>query len=126
MSPAEWYVNPLAIVQVQNCRGWNGGVSFGMLPVEGRGHEHSHPHNPWVWHLDSNFCGTEVGIENRQNVIDPALQGPIGIRIQADVGGFADLRGVKVVFVNVANNPDIRQIRNGEGIGSGQTLNPGW
>ena len=53
------------------------------------------------------------------------LRSLIGIGVQADVGGLADVHGIEIVFVNVADDPDIRKIGDGEGIGAGQALHAG-
>jgi len=37
-----------------------------------------------------------VGIKNRQNVIDLALEHLVGISVQADVRGFVDVDGVEI------------------------------
>ena len=73
---------------------------------------------PGVGDFEANFGGAEAGIENRQNVVDPALEDLVGIGVQMDVGVFADVHRVEIIFVNVADDPDIRQIGNGERIGT--------
>src|ERR1700677_2134715 len=48
-------VDPFAIVQVQNRGGGDGGVLFHSLTVERRRDEHSQPHKPRIFHLQTNL-----------------------------------------------------------------------
>ena len=122
MSGAERGVNPLAIVQMQNGSGGNGAPHFRLLPVKSGGDEHAHAHHSGVGDFEPNFCGAEIGIENRQNIIDASFEDLIGIGIQADVRILADVYGIEIIFVNVTDDPDIRKIGDGEGIGRTQAL----
>ncbi len=109
-------VNPLAIMQVQNGGGRNRGPRFGLFAVKGRGDEHAHAHHAGVGDFKANFCGAKAGIENRQDVIDPAFEDAVGIGVQVDIRVFADAHCVEIIFVNVADDPDIREVGDGEGI----------
>ena len=77
---------------------------------------------PGIGHFEANFCRAEAGIENRQYVIDPSFEDFVGISVQVDIGVFADVHRVEIIFVNVTDDPDIGKIRNGEGIRAAQPL----
>ena len=64
------------------------------------------------------FAVWRVGIENRQDVVDASLEDLFGIGVQADIGIFADAHGIEIVFVNVADDPDMGKIGDGERIGA--------
>src|ERR1039458_3826879 len=115
-------VNPLAIMQVQNGSGGNWGPCFRLLPVERGSNEHAHAHRSWIRHFEPNLRSTEAGIENRQDVIDPPFADMVGIGVQPDIRVLTDVHRVEIVLVNVTDDPDIRQIRDGEGIGRAQSL----
>ena len=48
----------------------------------------------------------------------------VGIGVQADVRFFAEVHVGKIVFVDVAENPDVAQIGDGERIGRAQARTP--
>ena len=122
MPCAERRVDPLAIMQVQNGGGRNRRARFGLLAVEGRGDEHSHPHHSRVSDFDPDLCRADIRIEYRQNVVDPAFEDLLGIRVQPDIGELADMHRIEIVFVNVADDPDIRKIGDSEWIRGSQSL----
>ena len=68
------------------------------------------------------FRRADSGIENWQDVIDPAFQDLIGVGIQADIRVLAHMHGIQIILVNVTDDPDIRKIGNRKGIGARQTL----
>jgi len=103
-------------VQVQNRTGWDCGLGFRLLAVERGGDEHSDAHQAGILHLNTHLSGTEAGIENGKNVVDATLEDPVGIGIETDVGRVADAHRVEIIFVNVADNPDVGQVGDGEGI----------
>ena len=65
-----------------------------------------------------NLGGVHAGIEDWQDVVDSAFEDLVGVGVQANIRGLADVHGVEIVFVNVADDPDIRKIGDGEGIGA--------
>ena len=119
MSRAYRRVNPLAIMQVQNRVGGNRNVHFRRAAVKRSRREHAHTHHPRIGHLQPNLRRAETRIKNRQDVIDAALQNLAGICVQPDIGILPDVYGIEIVFINVANDPDVRKIGDGKRIGSG-------
>ncbi len=103
-------------MQVQNRGRRHRGVRFRLLAVEGRRDEHSDAHQSGIGDLKPNLGGADVGIENRQNVVDAALEDLVGIGVQVNIRVLADVHGVEIIFVNVADDPDIGKIGDGEGI----------
>jgi hypothetical protein len=103
-------------MKVQDGSGWNCRARFRLLAVERGRDEHSDAHLSRVLQLQTYFRGAKVGIENWQDVIHAALEYLVGIGIEMDIGSVADAHGVEVIFVQVADDPDVREIGNGEGI----------
>src|ERR1700683_1355476 len=58
MSVAQWEVDPLTIVQMQNRTGWDCGLGFRLLAVERGGDEHSDAHQAGILHLDTHLGST--------------------------------------------------------------------
>src|ERR1039458_8591348 len=112
-------------MQMQNGGGGNRAARFRLLAIESGGHEHAHAHQIGVGHFQPNFRSADRGIENGKYVVDAAFQNLVGISVQMDIGILADVYGVEIVFVNIADDPDIRQIGDGERIGAGQALHTG-
>src|SRR5580704_794570 len=125
VSAAERHVDPLAVVKVQNRGSGNGGVSLRLFAEECGAGKHADPHHSRILHLQTYFCGTDAGIENRQNVIDASLEGLVRIRIEMDLGSLADADRVEIVFINVADDPDVGKIGNRKRIRTRQRLNAG-
>ena len=48
----------------------------------------------------------------------------VGIGVQTDIRVLADVHGIEIIFVNVADDPDIRKIGDGEGIGADNPCTP--
>ena len=93
------------------------------MPAIKRGcNKHSHAHNPGIRHLQTNFRGVHGWIEHGQNVIDPSFDNLIRISIQMDIRKLTHTHRVQIVFVNVANDPDISKIGNGHRIRRAQPL----
>ena len=103
-------VNPIAIVQVQDGRRWNGGVGFFLLTAESGGDEHSGAHIAGIVDLDANFGGANIGIEDRADVADGAGDDLIGIGVEANFGGVAEANAGQIVFIDVADDPDVGEI----------------
>ena len=116
---AERHIDPLAVVQVKNGGGGNGGVSLGMASVEcGRG-EHADANHSGIFHFDPDLGGVDVGIEDGEDIVDASFERLVGKRVQANLGLVADADGVEIIFVNVADDPDIGKIGDGERVGAG-------
>ena len=77
------------------------------LAVEGGPHEHAQPHHSGILNFDANLGGADVGIEDRADVADPALEHAIGIGIQADLRGIAQPDIGQVILIHVADHPDV-------------------
>src|SRR5579863_6241021 len=108
---------------MQNGGGGDGSPGFRTLAVEGRGYKHADAHGPRVGDLDADFRGTNAGIENGQDVVDAAFENFAGVGIQVDVRDIADVDGVEIVFINIADDPDIGEIGDGKRVGAGEPLN---
>ena len=64
-----------------------------------------------------------IGIQHRANVADRSREDLVGIGIQADVRLSRPRRTMaKIIFVNVAQNPDVRQVGNRKRIGRAEAL----
>ena len=90
-----------------------------LLAVERGRDEHSDAHQAGIFHLEAHLGGAQAGIENRQNVVDAGLEDLIGIGAEMDIGRVADAHGVEIIFVDVADDPDIGKIGDGERIWTG-------
>src|ERR1700722_18199023 len=110
------HVDPLSVMQVQNGASWNCCPHFRLLAVEGRGNKHANAHRSWIWYFEPHLRSAEAGIENRQDVIDAPFEDPVWVGVQADIRILADAHGVEIIFVNIADDPHIRKIRDREGI----------
>src|SRR3984957_16956111 len=117
-------INPIAVMQVQNRGRRNCRPYFRLLPIKGRSYEHSDAHQSRVGDFDPDLGGADTRIENRQNVVDPSLKDFIGIRIQLNIRSLSDVHRVEIILVNIADDPNIRKIRDGEWTGARQTLHP--
>ena len=84
------------------------------LAAERGRHKHAQAHDPRIAHFDAHLGRAEVRIENRADVADPALEDLVGIGVQADFGGVAQAHIGQIVFVHVADDPDVGQVRNRE------------
>ncbi len=78
-------VDPLSVVQMQNCGSRYGCVLFHCQPVERRGDEHPEAHQAGILHLQPDLRGTDVRVYHWQDVADSPLQDAIRIRRQMDV-----------------------------------------
>ena len=74
-------IDPITIVQVEDCRSWDGRVRFFFLSAEGGGHEHAGAHVTGIVDLDTNFGGADIGIEDGADVADGAFDDLIGLGI---------------------------------------------
>ena len=99
-------IHPITIVEVKNCRSWDGRVGFFFLAAERGGDEHSRAHIAGIVDLDANFGGADIGIEDGADVADAAGDDLIGIGVEANVGGIAQAHVRQIVFVDIAENPD--------------------
>src|ERR1700739_404494 len=91
---------------------------------EGCARKHANTHRPWVSDLNTNFGRTDVWIKNRPDVTYRSLQGHLRKCIKPDFGGVAEFYVGNVVLIDVAANPDIRQIGYSEWV-CAQTLDAG-
>src|SRR6266852_4199290 len=109
-------IDPVAIVQMQDggCR--NEGMSFFFLDVKGRREKHTNAHQFWIANLDAHLCCAQRGIENGKHIVDAASKCLVGVSIQVDFGGFADMDTRKIILVDIAHNPHVAQVGNRERI----------
>src|ERR1700761_6914676 len=93
-------------------------VSLRILPVNGDSGKHADTHQGiGIFNLDTNFCRADLGIEDGANVADDASEDTVRISVEAYVRLLAEMHGWKVILVDVADNPDVREVGDGEGIG---------
>ena len=114
--------DPVAVVQVQNCGRGNRGVGFDGLAVEGGSDKHPKAQQSWILHFQADFRGAEIGVKNLPDVTDSAFQNLVGIGVQMNVGIIAEMNLRESILVHVADDPNMRQVRNGERVRAGQAL----
>src|SRR6202035_3334810 len=118
------HVDPITVVQMENRGGGHGCEAFFLLTVEGGVHEHAHAHQgSGIGYFHADFGRADVGIENRADVVDSSRQHFIRVSDQPNLGGFPHVNIGKIVFVDVAKNPDVGKIGDSERIGASETLN---
>ena len=76
------------------------------LTAECGPHEHAQPHDPWILNFYANFGRADAGIEYRADVAHSSPEHAIGIGIQGDLRGIADLDAGQIILVHVADNPN--------------------
>lgn len=103
-------IDPIAIVQVEDCRSWDRRMGFLLLSAESGGDEHAGAHVAGIVDLDTNFGGADRGIEDGTDVADGAFDDLIGIGVEADVGGVSQADVRQIVFVDVADDPYVGEI----------------
>ena len=113
------HVHPVAVVQVQNCRRPESPRAFPRSIRE-----------RWRWRTCPRASTPDCALrcapwrcewsdpESAPMLLMRPCQRSIGVGIQPDVGAFAQLHVRQIVFVNVADHPNCRQIRNRERIGA--------
>ena len=111
-----WNIDPISIVQMQNCSCRHRRIRDFSFPMESGGHEHSHFHDSRILHLDSHFGGPDIGIEDRQNLADSSDKNLVGVGIQPNLCGFTNMYMSQIVFVHVTHDPNIRKIGDRERI----------
>ncbi len=92
--------------------GRNKGVGFFLLAVEGGSCKHSEADHSLVRHFDAHLRCPNAGIENGSNVADAPRDHFVGICIQPNLSGFTDADVGQIVFIDVANYPNIGKVRN--------------
>src|SRR5579872_926358 len=111
-------VNPIAIVQMKNSRGWNSGSVLRVHPLECGGHEHPEAKDiVGIFNFEADLGRANIRIHDRTNTGDSALQNPIRIRVQVNVRVLSDVNGGQVVLIHVADDPYLGRIRNSEQVG---------
>src|SRR5579885_3380417 len=63
------HIHPVAIVNVEHCRGRQGGMCHRSSSAERGGNEHAEAHDSRIRHLDAHLGGTDVRIEACSNVV---------------------------------------------------------
>src|SRR5271156_818561 len=116
MAVPERHVNPLAVVQVQYSTGWKGRMHFRSFSVKSCTGKHADPEHSRILNLNSDLSRADVGVEDGQNVVDPSFEELIGIGIEVDVCVFPNIDCTEIVFVDIADDPDVRKVRKRERI----------
>src|SRR6202521_6209733 len=66
---------------------------------------------------DTNFGGARVGIEDARHIADTALEHTVRQGVQANLGRIADVYIAEIIFVDVTDHPDVREIGDGKQVG---------
>ena len=89
------------------------------LAVEDGRDEHPQTHEPGVLHLDADLGRPNTRIQDRQDVADASGHHAIRICVEPDLGGVPDVHARQVVLIDVAHDPDVREVRNREEVRRG-------
>src|ERR1700730_8269388 len=84
--------------------------------------KHAWAHEPWIAHFDPHLRSAEIWVQDKTNVADGAGESSIGIRVKANVSPVSEAHGRKIVFVHVAKNPDVSQVRDRKWIRRAEAL----
>ena len=86
-----------------------------VLAVEGRGDEHPEPHHPGILHFQPHLGGAQIADrESGRYCRSRALKTLSGIGVQMDVRVLAHVHVRQIVFVHVADDPDLGEVGDGE------------
>ena len=85
-------------------------MRFFLLTAESGSDEHAGAHIAGIVDLDAHFGGTDIRIENGADVADRAGDDVIGIGFQANFGAVSQANVGQLIFVNVAEDPDVGEI----------------
>ena len=75
-----------------------------------------------ILNFQPDLRGAKVGIEDRADIADPALQNQVRVSIQMNVRVFTEADKRKIVFIHVAQHPDVREIGNREWVRTREAL----
>src|SRR5262249_43675779 len=90
-------------------------MHFGLLPLESFGGGNGKtPQGVFIWDLDAPVRPSDFGIENGSNITDRSCQRAIGISIETYFSNISQVNGRKVVFIDVADHPNVREIGDGK------------
>jgi hypothetical protein len=105
-------------MQMKDGRGRDGGVGEFLFTVQRGGRKHTETHEgSGIFDLDTDLCGAKGGVEDSADVADCASDDAVRVGVEADIGGLAEVYVSEVVFVDVADDPDVGEIGDGEGGG---------
>src|SRR5208337_482056 len=76
------HIHPVAVVEMQNGGCGHGSIYFIFLATEGCGDKHAHFHHARIPHLDPDFAGPEIRVEDRQDIAHRSLEHLAWIRVQ--------------------------------------------
>ena len=93
-----------------------------VVAVEGGGGEHAHPHHAGIGDLEPDLRRADRGIENRADVADSPGKNAVRISIQLDVRVLAQAHVFQIVLIDIADDPDVRQIGNRKRVGGREAL----
>ena len=85
--------------------------------MERGGDEHAQAQHARIVHFQPDFRRANIGIENRADVADPALQNPVRIGVQMDVGELAQRTYGQIVLIDIAEDPDVERSEMVKGLG---------
>ncbi len=88
--------------------------------------EHADAHDgAGIVDLDANLGGADGGVEDGADVGDGAGEGAVGVGGEMDVGFLAEVYLGEIVLVDVADDPDVREVGDGEGGGGARVGDAG-
>ena len=86
--------------------------------VNGRRGKHSNPHQRvGIIDLDAYFGRAYLWIEDGTNVTDHSGEDAVGIGCKTNIRLLTEMHHRKIVLIHITNDPDMRQIGDGKGIG---------
>src|ERR1039458_8601459 len=122
LSGVRGHVHPVAIVQVQDRGSRHHRMNLTLLAVEGGFDEHPEAHEPRVLHFQANLGRAEIRVESRTDIADAPFENLVRESVQTDLRKFAEVDKSQIVLVNVAHNPHMGQVGDGECVRRCQAL----
>ena len=111
-------IDPVAVMQVQHRARRHLHMRLKSLAMNRGGGKHSHTHQRvGIVDLDAHLGGADLRIEDGADVADHASQDAVGIGREANVRLLAKMHRGEIVLVDIADDPDVRQVGDGKGIG---------
>ena len=77
---------------------------------------------PGFWSSSRTFAVRKIRVQNGSDIADPSSENAIGISIQLHIRVLTDTHILQIVFVDIADYPNVRQVGNRERICRCQTL----
>ncbi len=118
LSCAGRHIDPVPIMQMKNRGGRYGGVVLEFAAVEGGRGKHADAHQAVrIRHLDTNLRGADTGIKHGVDLSDGAGDHMVWVGGQPDVSSLANVNHGQIVFVDIANDPHLREVGDGKSRG---------